>query len=284
MITIRRSPESLSSLLVSTKIVAAVPCYNTEKHISRLVAELQKYVDEVIVVDDGSTDNTAELALIAGAKVVRHKKNLGKGAAMKSAAEIADTDILIFIDGDGQHDPRDIPRLLEPIIQEDADFVIGSRYMRGSRVSADPFIRRLANGIASLTISTVISFAQPLVRFIRHKPAAQKTPVDELLQNIQTSGVYDFQPTSYSLRKGSLKWISDCTSGFTAMKMKNWNSLQLVSNRYQIETEMIFEQAKNNYLIAETPISCTWENSVSKLSVTRDGLATLSLLVKKLAF
>ena len=66
----------------------------------------------MIVVDDGSTDKTAEIATSAGATVIRHDKNRGKGAAMKTAGSQADGEIIVFIDGDGQHNPSDIPKLI----------------------------------------------------------------------------------------------------------------------------------------------------------------------------
>jgi glycosyltransferase involved in cell wall biosynthesis len=283
MIATRKSLKPFFRLLVGTRIAAVVPCYNTQNNISAMIAGIRKYVDEVIVVDDGSRDKTAELARIAGARVIRHTRNLGKGAAMKSGAEHVDADILLFIDGDGQHDPNDIPRLLEPILQGKADFVIGSRYLAESRLSANPFIRRITNGIASFIISMIISFIQPAAGFVRHQSIPRKLSIDTPIPPKQPlSEISASQNTSYRLLNGKLKWISDCTSGFTAMKKKNWNQLELVSNRYQIETEMIFEQAKNHYVIAETPITCTWENNFSKLSVGRDGLSTLLLLIKKL--
>lgn len=258
---------------MKTRVVAAIPCYNTQEHIAEVITETKKYVDEVIVIDDGSTDKTAEVARKAGATVLRHPKNRGKGAAMKTAAATTDADIIVFIDGDGQHNPDDIPDILVPILQGQADFVIGSRYLKGSILSANPFFRKAANAIASLVISFVISVLQPLARFISRRPKPTGLQIEQHGNNMSKR---------YRLVTGKFKWISDCTSGFTAMSKTNWDKLDLVSDRYQIETEVIYEQAKNGFVIAEMPISCIWGKSGTKLSIIRDGLLTLAMLIYKL--
>ena len=107
-----------------------------------MVLLAKKYVDEVIVIDDGSKDRTSEMAKLAGANVKRHPFNKGKGAALKSGFEAARrADIIITLDGDGQHDPDEIPKLLEPIMKGVSDFVIGSRYINGNRKNT-PLYRR----------------------------------------------------------------------------------------------------------------------------------------------
>ena len=95
----------------------------------------QQYVDCVLVVDDGSTDATGEIAKKMGAMVVRHTKNLGYGAALKTIFEKAkkhDIDALVIIDSDGQHNPNDIPKLLDRLGKGDVDVVIGSRFIQGN--------------------------------------------------------------------------------------------------------------------------------------------------------
>ncbi|MCP4607475.1 MAG: glycosyltransferase family 2 protein, partial [Planctomycetes bacterium] len=91
------------------KIIAAIPCFNEERFIGSVVAKAKKYVDRVIVIDDGSTDDSAEIAKSAGATVYRHEENRGYGAAIASALERGRSkkaDILVILDGDGQHDPK----------------------------------------------------------------------------------------------------------------------------------------------------------------------------------
>ncbi len=114
------------------KIVAAIPCLNEGQFIGDIVTRSRKYVDTVIVIDDGSTDNTSEVAKGAGAEVIRHERSRGAGAATKAAFEVAKTynaDILVTLDGDGQHNPDEIPRVLAPILDNEVDLVIGSRFL-----------------------------------------------------------------------------------------------------------------------------------------------------------
>lgn len=113
-------------------IVAAIPAYNEERTIAKLVLAAQKYVDVVLVCDDGSEDLTAEIAERLGADVIRHKKNMGYGAAIRTLFSMArelHADILVTLDGDGQHDPREISRLVEPVLENKADIVLGSRFL-----------------------------------------------------------------------------------------------------------------------------------------------------------
>jgi glycosyltransferase involved in cell wall biosynthesis len=276
-----KSLKSIDPGSTRVKVVAAIPCFNTEKYISAVVNIARQYVDKVLVIDDGSTDMTAKIAEGAGACVIRHEKNRGKGAAIKTALDNSKfSDIIVFIDGDGQHDPREIPMLLEPILQEKADFVIGSRYLNKSKGKSNTFSRRITNNLASFTISVIISYIQPFDHFI--KRTSKRSMV-----NVQK---YQIQPVSdsvsatlkYRVVSGKFRRISDCTSGFTAMKTENRSQLDLVSNGFQIELEMIYEQAKNGFIIAETPISCKWNNGRSNLSIIKDGLKTIDLLLRKL--
>jgi len=114
------------------KIVAGIPCYNEEKFISEVVREAIDYVDLVIVVDDGSNDNTSQAAKAAGAIVTSHKQNRGAGAATKKCfeeAKASHADILVTLDGDSQHLPEDIMTLVDPILNGEVDLVIGSRFL-----------------------------------------------------------------------------------------------------------------------------------------------------------
>lgn len=117
------------------KTTAIVPAFDEEISIGTVVIKTKKYVDHVIVVDDGSTDDTAEVARIAGADVIRHSKNRGKGEALKTGFDEArknGTQIIVTIDADGQHDPSEIPKVIQPILSREADMVIGSRYLNGN--------------------------------------------------------------------------------------------------------------------------------------------------------
>ncbi len=111
-------------------VFACIPAYNQEQSIEQVIKLASKHVDHVIVIDDGSFDKTAELAENAGALVIRHPMNRGYGAAVKSGFTMAlkgRADIIITLDADLQHNPDDIPSLLRPILDGDAEIVIGSR-------------------------------------------------------------------------------------------------------------------------------------------------------------
>lgn len=118
------------------RIIAAIPAYNEKKYIGTIVLKTRQYVDEVIVLDDGSSDGTCEIAQLAGATVIRHDSNKGYGAAIQSlltAARGKNPDILVLLDADSQHDPGDIPRMVKPIL-EGSDIVIGSRKAQANNV------------------------------------------------------------------------------------------------------------------------------------------------------
>jgi len=112
--------------------IVCIPAFNAEKKIGDVVKKSLEYVDEVIVCDDGSTDNTAKIASESGARVLSHKKNQGYGAAlitMFDHARKGDTDVMITLDGDGQHDPKEIPLFLKALDENKVDVVIGSRFL-----------------------------------------------------------------------------------------------------------------------------------------------------------
>jgi glycosyltransferase involved in cell wall biosynthesis len=123
----------------NNKLIIYMPALNEEADIQRVVAGLPHAIDGIgviqfLVVDDGSVDNTAELARASGAQVVSHGKNRGVGAAFHSAVQFAlenDADILVGIDADGQFDQAEIPALIQPILENRADMVVGNRFTTG---------------------------------------------------------------------------------------------------------------------------------------------------------
>ena len=111
---------------------ACIPAYNEENTISDLVKTAKKFVDKVVVCDDGSTDKTLNNAKLAGAEIISHKKNQGYGSAIISLFDycrMQNADVMITLDGDGQHDPNQIPILLDTISQHNVDVVLGSRFL-----------------------------------------------------------------------------------------------------------------------------------------------------------
>ena len=128
--------------------MAAIPAFNEADFIEAIVSKAAKYVDEVIVVDDGSTDNTSLVAKKAGATVIRHEANSGVGQANRTCFELARSqaiDVLVTIDGDGQHNPDEIPALLAPILRGEAELVIGSRFLNNEHNM--PGYRRFGIGV-----------------------------------------------------------------------------------------------------------------------------------------
>jgi glycosyltransferase involved in cell wall biosynthesis len=136
------------------KRLAVIPAYNEARHIETIIKKTQQYVDQVMVIDDGSTDGTGLIAEATGAAVITHEYNQGKGAAIITAFQIARSvgpEAVVLLDGDGQHDPREIPLLLEPVLSGKADMVVGSRFLKGNHI---PRYRML--GLTVLTLTTNI--------------------------------------------------------------------------------------------------------------------------------
>ncbi|MBO6123446.1 MAG: glycosyltransferase family 2 protein [Methanobrevibacter sp.] len=114
------------------KSIVIIPALNEQAAIGSIVKRSLEYADDVLVIDDGSDDNTSRIASEAGARVIKHPNNRGKGVSLKDAfGEVSGYDIVVTIDGDGQHNPDEIPLLMEPIREGSADLVNGSRYLNG---------------------------------------------------------------------------------------------------------------------------------------------------------
>jgi glycosyltransferase involved in cell wall biosynthesis len=127
------APRSAPKAVDSTRLAAAIPIFNEEAAISLVVAGVRQHIRRIVVIDDGSTDESARAAAAAGAEVFVHARNLGKGMGLQTALtwakehpEITD---LVLIDGDGQHDPADIPRMLVEMKRQDLDILVGSRFL-----------------------------------------------------------------------------------------------------------------------------------------------------------
>src|SRR5437016_13044439 len=136
-------PAVLRREFPDSKILVAIPAFNEGPTIGSVVLEARQFASEVIVIDDGSSDDTAETAALAGAHVIRHARNLGKGVAIRSAwlyARQHSPEAFVLLDGDHQHDPTDIPRLIETILSGKSDVVIGVRW---GKTSGMPMYRRM---------------------------------------------------------------------------------------------------------------------------------------------
>ena len=143
------------------KITIGIPAYNEEKNIASIITKLKKITDSIIVCDDGSSDMTSDISKNLGAIVITHKKNMGYGVAINSIFQKAkelNIDLLVTFDADGQHRVEDIEKVVEPIKNNTADLVIGSRFL--DKKSNVPNYRKI--GIKVITKITNVSIKKKL--------------------------------------------------------------------------------------------------------------------------
>jgi polyprenyl-phospho-N-acetylgalactosaminyl synthase len=197
-----------------------IPAYNEGCIIARVVGELRRAGYAAVVVDDGSRDGTAEAAHAAGAAVVRHPFNLGQGAALQTGIDYAlaqGAEVIVTFDADGQHRVSDISRLTEALVQERAEFALGSRF-RGQAPNLPPLRRallRAATTFTRLTTGLQVTDTHNGLRAMTRRGAAairlrqnRMAHASEWLSQIAASGLrYVERPvtidyTAYSLAKG----------------------------------------------------------------------------------
>ena len=148
------------------KIVVGIPAYNEEKNIGKILVKLGKIADEIIVCNDGSSDLTGEIAKKMGAVVVTHSKNLGYGAGIRSIflkAKEMDADILVTFDADGQHRVEDIQKVIEPIVKNEGDISIGSRFLDDSEKKVPRFRKvgiKTITSVANTALETKLTDSQ----------------------------------------------------------------------------------------------------------------------------
>jgi len=168
--------------------LACLPAFDEETAIGSVVLKTKQYVDKVVVIDDGSTDDTVALAQLAGAEVVSHERNKGYGAAIHTCFAIAkseNVDVMVIIDADGQHYAEDIPKLINPVMNEGYDFVIGSRFL--DKETTIPAYRKL--GIQFLTKCTTIGMDQDITDSQSGFRAYSKKAIDKLESGISGMGI-----------------------------------------------------------------------------------------------
>ena len=226
-------------------IIVAIPCLNEGQFISDIVTRARKYADVVIVIDDGSTDNTAEAAEKAGAKVIKHEARQGAGAATRSAFAVAqkyDADVLVTLDGDGQHDPDEIPQVLAPILRGEADLVIGSRFLQPN-----------------------LNQSQPISISLKNVPKYRKLGIDAI------TWLYNF---------GSKVKVSDSQSCFRAHSRRLIEAINITESGFGFSVQVLIQARKKGFLIKEVPISCIYHSESSSLNPVAHGLGVACSVIR----
>jgi glycosyltransferase involved in cell wall biosynthesis len=200
-----------------------IPAYNEEKTIGTVVKGCLKYVRDVIVVDDGSADRTGEAAKEAGANIITHEINRGKGAALKTGFDYVldgGWDALIVVDADGQHDWNEIPEIVQKTKSDNAGITIGSRM---SDVKTMPVHRKATNLLTSWIIS---------------KLAGQYVP--------------------------------DSQCGFRLIRTSVLRELDLSTDSFEMESEMIIIAARKGFKVSYVPIKTIYVEGRSRIGPGRD--------------
>jgi glycosyltransferase involved in cell wall biosynthesis len=172
-------------------IIVGIPAFNEEKNIAVLIVQLKKIADKIIVCNDGSTDLTSKIAEGLGATVINHEKNLGYGAAIRSIflkSKELDGDILVTFDADGQHKIEDINRVISPIINEESDLVIGSRFLGKSEKEVPKYRKvgiKIITKVTNATIKKQLTDSQSGFRAYSKKVLNELNP-SELGMGIST--------------------------------------------------------------------------------------------------
>lgn len=192
------------------KTTVIIPAYNEEGTIGGLVSSIKKLYPEfkVLVVNDGSKDNTAGTARDAGAEVYSHPYNIGNGAAVKSGIRIATGDVLVFMDADGQHHPENISELIAHI--PDFDMVVGARSIEGqtslARAAGNKFYNRFASYVAKFSVKDLTSGfravkAHVAKDFIHMLPNTYSYPTTLTLGVLRNGWSVKYVPIRFSKRK-----------------------------------------------------------------------------------
>ena len=157
---VQEQAQPLPPGLAERRRIAIVPALNEEESVAKVIEEIRAFDPgfDIVVVDDGSVDKTAAVARARGAYVLRLPFNLGIGGAMQTGFRFAferGYDLAVQIDGDGQHDPRELPKILAPLVAGEADIVVGSRFT-GDGAFRSSFTRRIGIKIFAWTVSAVV--------------------------------------------------------------------------------------------------------------------------------
>lgn len=224
-------------------VLAGIPAYNEAGAVGEVVRAVSDHVDAVIVVDDGSDDDTAGEARAAGAHVTAHDRNRGYGATLRSLFEAArerDAEQLVVLDADGQHDPSDLPRLVREQRQTEADIVIGSRFVDDAATEVPPY-RRVGIGVINV------------------------------LTNFGLSSV------------GSRAYITDTQSGFRVYNRAAVESLATdseIGTGMNASTDILFHADREGYRVHEVPTTVDYAvENANSVNPVYHGLSVVSNLL-----
>jgi len=212
-----------------------IPANNEAETISGVVAGALPQVDRVLVVDDGSDDDTAAAARAAGAEVLSHPRRMGKGAALRFGMEALLPEArgyLLFMDGDGQHDPADIPAMLEPLVRRPRPHVVLGCRLRPETRGAIPGMRYATNLFGKYVLSRVTGLE-----------------------------------------------VGDSQTGFRLIRADRLREIELESNGFEIETEILLKLCARRIDLVNVPVSIRYHPGRSHyrtvLDTSRVSLATL---------
>ncbi len=224
--------------------MVGVPAYNEEDTIASVVMKVQDHVDNVVVVDDGSNDDTARLAEKAGAHVIEHERNMGKGEAMKTLFQYArqkDASALVTLDGDGQHPEHEITNLLDNVLSEEHDIAIGSRFLEEDHKNQVPAYRRLGNWMLSVV-----------------------TPTGKA-KNGENG------------ERGSVK---DTQSGFRAYSSEAIRKITPNEKSLGVDSEILIQARKYDLDIVEMPATVSYDGKTSHEGPIRHTLSVMGSIVR----
>ena len=193
-------------------IIVGIPAFNEEKNIAGLIIKLKKIADRIIVCNDGSTDLTSKIAEGLGVTVINHAKNLGYGAAIRSLflkSKDLDGDVLVTFDADGQHKIEDINKVISPIINEESDLVIGSRFLDKSEKEVPQYRKvgiKIITKVTNATIKKQLTDSQSGFRAYSKKVLNELTPL-ELGMGISTEILIKASSKNFRISEVPIKII-----------------------------------------------------------------------------
>jgi glycosyltransferase involved in cell wall biosynthesis len=244
-------------------IVAIIPAYNEDRFIGSIVLKAFDYVHEVIVVDDGSKDQTGAVAEAAGARVVRHEKNMGKGIALNTGLEAArelSPDAVVILDADGQHDPAQIPTLAKRVLDCANCIDTCPWCQEHNRTDGKNDLQKATDAIqlADIVIGS---------RYLENK---SKVPLHRILGHRVFNWITSFTSGIAA---------TDSQSGFRAFSPKALDVLSFSSEGFSVESEMHLIAREYDLKIAETPITVDYQDK-PKRNVIQHGLYVLNGILR----